>query len=231
MSTVSNQSAISRRQVWSAVASMAMCAAMLIASEFMPVGLLTPIASDLLASVGMAGQAIFYLGPLCCRDKPDHSFGDEPSRSTSCAGRTRGTDADVVGADRRGPQLRDVDGRSRASRRDSRRLLVACNRNDHATRARGIGAEGVRCSLYGQRRRGVVCGTIGSYLGSVIGWRGVFWALVPIVAINLVMLLVTLPSMKEPRVARRRRERACTPAAPACVVCNARRHADVCRRF
>lgn len=62
MSTVIDSPSIPRRQVWSAVASMAMCAAMLIASEFMPVSLLTPIASDLRASVGMAGQAISISG-------------------------------------------------------------------------------------------------------------------------------------------------------------------------
>ena len=38
------------RQTWSAVGSMALCVAMLIASEFMPVSLLTPVAADLHAS-------------------------------------------------------------------------------------------------------------------------------------------------------------------------------------
>jgi len=47
---------------WSAVGSMAMCVTLLIAAEFMPVSLLTPIASDLHASVGMAGQTISISG-------------------------------------------------------------------------------------------------------------------------------------------------------------------------
>jgi hypothetical protein len=47
---------------WSAVGSMAMCVALLIAAEFMPVSLRTPIARDLHASVGMAGQAISTSG-------------------------------------------------------------------------------------------------------------------------------------------------------------------------
>jgi len=47
---------------WAAVGSMAMCVALLIASEFMPVSLLTPIAADLHASDGMAGQAISVSG-------------------------------------------------------------------------------------------------------------------------------------------------------------------------
>src|SRR5215217_4095661 len=53
---------ISKGQIWSAVGSMALCVAMLIASEFMPVSLLTPIAQDLNATVGMAGQAISISG-------------------------------------------------------------------------------------------------------------------------------------------------------------------------
>src|SRR6266700_5149803 len=47
---------------WSAVGSMTLCVAMLIASEFMPVSLLTPIATDLKATEGMAGQAISISG-------------------------------------------------------------------------------------------------------------------------------------------------------------------------
>ena len=49
-------------QAWSAVGSMTLCVALLIASEFMPVSLLTPIAADLKATEGMAGQAISISG-------------------------------------------------------------------------------------------------------------------------------------------------------------------------
>ncbi len=52
----------SPRQTWSAVGSMSLCVALLIASEFMPVSLLTPIAHDLHATEGMAGQAISISG-------------------------------------------------------------------------------------------------------------------------------------------------------------------------
>src|SRR3954467_1921936 len=51
-----------RHAAWSAVGSMTLCVALLIASEFMPVSLLTPIAHDLGASEGMAGQAISISG-------------------------------------------------------------------------------------------------------------------------------------------------------------------------
>jgi predicted MFS family arabinose efflux permease len=37
---------------------------------------------------------------------------------------------------------------------------------------------------------------VGSYLGGVIGWRGVFWALVPLATATLAWQWVSLPSMK-----------------------------------
>ena len=54
--------ASSEWKVWSAVGSMALCVALLIAAEFVPVSLLTPIATDLGATAGMAGQAISVSG-------------------------------------------------------------------------------------------------------------------------------------------------------------------------
>lgn len=50
------------RPEWGAVLSLALCVSVLIASEFMPVSLLTPIAHDLGMSEGRAGQAISISG-------------------------------------------------------------------------------------------------------------------------------------------------------------------------
>src|SRR3954452_7718814 len=36
---------------------------------------------------------------------------------------------------------------------------------------------------------------IGSYLGGVIGWRGVFWVLAPLALINLIWQWISLPAM------------------------------------
>ena len=47
---------------WSAVSSLALCVAVLIASEFMPVSLLTPIATDLQITAGQTGQVISISG-------------------------------------------------------------------------------------------------------------------------------------------------------------------------
>jgi predicted MFS family arabinose efflux permease len=40
---------------------------------------------------------------------------------------------------------------------------------------------------------------LGSYLGGIIGWRGVFWALIPLVLINLVWHWQSLPSLRPER--------------------------------
>src|SRR5215469_4519490 len=62
MNTTTMNPPNSRTQAWGAVGSMTLCVAMLIASEFMPVSLLTPIATDLRATEGMTGQAISVSG-------------------------------------------------------------------------------------------------------------------------------------------------------------------------
>ncbi|MBP5114227.1 MFS transporter, partial [Pseudomonas protegens] len=47
---------------WSGIFAMTLCVFALIASEFMPVSLLTPIASDLQISEGLAGYGIAISG-------------------------------------------------------------------------------------------------------------------------------------------------------------------------
>lgn len=49
-------------QVWGSVLAISLCSFALVASEFMPVSLLTPIAEDLYLSAGQAGQAISISG-------------------------------------------------------------------------------------------------------------------------------------------------------------------------
>lgn len=48
--------------MWGGVFAMTLCVFALIASEFMPVSLLTPMASDFRVSEGMAGQGIAISG-------------------------------------------------------------------------------------------------------------------------------------------------------------------------
>jgi len=57
-----DENRVRSRAAWSAVLSMSLCVAVLIASEFMPVSLLTPIAAELGVTEGQTGQAISISG-------------------------------------------------------------------------------------------------------------------------------------------------------------------------
>ncbi|MFL9963880.1 MFS transporter [Paraburkholderia sediminicola] len=199
MSTLINHPSIPNRQIWAAVGSMAMCAAMLIASEFMPVSLLTPIASDLRASVGMAGQAISISGLFAV------------VTSLAIPSLTSRLDRRNVLAGLAGLMLVSLiliaEAGSFATLMAARALLGIAVGGfwslATATIMRLVPEESLPKAL-GVLYTGNAVATsfaapVGSYLGSVIGWRGVFWALVPIVAINLVLPLVTIPSMKSER--------------------------------
>jgi predicted MFS family arabinose efflux permease len=180
---------------WSAVGAMAMCVALLIASEFMPVSLLTPIASDLGATQGMAGQAISISGLFAV--------------VTSLL-----IPAVASHFDRR-RVLMALTGVMLASL-----VLIACAPNfavlmvarsllgitvggfwalATATVMRLVPAESIPKALglmyTGNAVAAAFAAPIGSYFGAIIGWRGTFWALAPFVVANLVWQWISLPSM------------------------------------
>jgi predicted MFS family arabinose efflux permease len=186
---------ISQRQTWSAVGSMTMCVAMLIASEFMPVSLLTPIAADLRATEGMAGQAISISGlfavvtslliPIIAS-----SFDRRHVLMSLTA---------VMLA-----SLLLIAGAPNFSMLMVARALLGITIGGFwalatATLMRLVPAESVPKALglmyTGNAVASAFAAPIGSYLGAVIGWRGTFWALAPIVVINLVWQWISLPSM------------------------------------
>ena len=59
---------------WCAVFAMSLCVFVLIASEFMPVSLLTPIASDLAYDGRRGGSGHFRVRHLCRRNEPFDRF-------------------------------------------------------------------------------------------------------------------------------------------------------------
>lgn len=196
MSTMLNQPTASGRRTWSAVASMAMCVAVLIASEFMPVSLLTPISSDLRASVGMVGEAISISGLFAV------------ATSLVIPSVARRMDRRHVLAGLAGLMLISLiltaEARSFATLMAARALLGITIGGfwslSTATIMRLVPEKSLPKALgvlfTGNAVATSFAAPVGSYLGSIIGWRGVFWALVPIGTINLVMLAITLPSMK-----------------------------------
>ena len=194
------QSDFSRRQIWSAVGSMTLCVAMLIASEFMPVSLLTPIAADLQATEGMAGQAISVSG----------LFAVVTSLFiATVAGRLDRRHV-LIGL----TALMLVSLILIAEAQNFAMLMVA-----RALLGMTIGGfwslatatimrlvpEGSVPKALGVMYTGNAVATafaapIGSYLGGIIGWRGVFWALAPIVLVNLIWQWMSLPAMPPQRV-------------------------------
>jgi predicted MFS family arabinose efflux permease len=184
-----------RAMNWSAVGSMTLCVFLLIASEFMPVSLLTPIAKDLHASAGMAGQAISISGlfavvtSFCIA-----TLASKYDRKSVLVGLT-------------GIMLLSL-------------MLIAVAPNflllmlarallgvviggfwslATATVMRLVPHDSVPKAL-GMMYMGNAVATafaapIGSYVGGIIGWRGVFWALVPLAAASMIWQSLALPSM------------------------------------
>ncbi|MEE3627699.1 MFS transporter [Nitrospirillum sp. BR 11752] len=181
---------------WGAVFAMSLAAFALVASEFMPVSLLTPIAADLGITEGQAGQAISVSG----------AFAVLTSLSIS---RLAG------GHDRR-PLLLALTGLMIVSG-----AIVALAPNylifmvgraligvtiggfwsmSAATAMRlvpdGLVPRALAIFNGGNALATVVAAPLGSFLGGLIGWRGAFFCVVPVAAVVLVWKLVSLPSMR-----------------------------------
>lgn len=180
---------------WGAVLSMALCVAMLIASEFMPVSLLTPMAAGLNASEGQTGQAIAISG----------LFAVAASLIVTTAAGTLNRKWVLVAmtALMLLSLVLVAAAPNFAVLMLGRALLGICIGGFWALATAVImrlvpEAEVPRALalMYGgQAIAAAFAAPIGSYLGGLIGWRAVFWALTPIVAVNLVWHLVALPSL------------------------------------
>ena len=177
---------------------MTMCVALLIAAEFMPVSLLTPIAQDLHATGGMTGQAISISGlfavltslliaPLAGRfDRRGVLMALTGCMLASLALIALAPSFAVLMAARALLGV-TVGGFWALSTATVMRLVP---------RAALPKAMGV---LYmGNAVATAVAAPVGSYLGGAIGWRGVFWILVPLAMLNLAWQWTSLPSMRTP---------------------------------
>jgi predicted MFS family arabinose efflux permease len=178
-----------------AVLSLTLCVMVLIASEFMPVSLLTPIASDLGITEGQAGQAISISGV----------FAVVTSLLIAAASQR---------LDRR-RLLLSLTGVTVLSG-----VLVAAAPNyalfmagrallgigiggfwsmSTATIMRLVPAERVAGALAvlngGNALAATVAAPLGSFAGGLIGWRGAFFCVVPLALATLAWQFVSLPSM------------------------------------
>ena len=187
---------------WSGVFSMTLCVFALIASEFMPVSLLTPLAADLHVSEGLVGYGIAISG----------AFAVLTSLSIST----------IAGSMNRKTLLLLLTGLMCLSG-----LIVGLSSNylvymigraligvviggfwsmSAAVAMRLVPSQSVPRALAifngGNALATVVAAPLGSYLGATIGWRGAFLCLVPLALIAMAWQWISLPSMKgTPRAA------------------------------
>ena len=182
---------------WGAVFALTLCVATLIASEFMPVSLLTPIAADLRITEGQAGQAIAVSG----------IFAVFASLLISPA--TRGIDRRIVLLSLALTMM--VSG-----------LIVALAPNpavfmigraligiviggfwsmSAATAMRLVPETQVPRALAifngGNALATTIAAPLGSFLGQYIGWRGAFFSVVPLAVLALAWQFLALPSMPD----------------------------------
>ncbi|WP_324695035.1 MFS transporter [Novosphingobium aerophilum] len=180
---------------WGAVLSMALCVAMLIASEFMPVSLLTPMAEGLHASSGQTGQAISISGLFAVLSSMliTTAAGTVNRKSVLVAMTALMLISLILVA--AAPNF--------AMLMIGRTLLGVCIGGFWALATAVImrlvpeaDVPRALALMYGgQAIAAAFAAPIGSYLGGIFGWRAVFWALTPIVAVNLFWHLVALPSL------------------------------------
>jgi predicted MFS family arabinose efflux permease len=174
---------------------MAMCVAMLIASEFMPVSLLTPIAADLHASEGMAGQAISISGlfavvtsllipTIASRFDRRHVLVALTAVMLASLLLIAAAPNFAVFMMARALLGITVGGFWALATATVMRLVP----NRSVPKALGI-------MYMGNAIATAFAAPLGSYLGAIIGWRGIFWGLAPIVLINLAWQWASLPPM------------------------------------
>ena len=180
---------------WGGVFAMTLCVFALIASEFMPVSLLTPIAADLGISEGLAGQGIAISGAFAVLT------------SLLISGLTRGINRKTLLLGLTG--LMCVSGaivglaHSYAVYMVGRALIGVVVGGfwsmSAATAMRLVPSAQVPKALAifnsGNALATVVAAPLGSYLGGVIGWRGAFLCLVPVALIAMAWQWVSLPAM------------------------------------
>jgi predicted MFS family arabinose efflux permease len=174
---------------------MALCVFVLIASEFMPVSLLTPIAGELGITEGQAGQAISISGLFAVLT------------SCSIAGLTRHVDRKLVLSSL--SLLLIVSGAIVTLAPDYTVLMIG-----RALLGVSIGGfwsmstaivmrllpqdavpKGLAMLNAGNAVAATISAPLGSWLGDIVGWRGAFFLVVPVALLALVWQWISMPSL------------------------------------
>mgnify|MGYP001322681483 CR=1 FL=1 len=184
---------------WGAVLAMSLGAFALVASEFMPVSLLTPIAADLHISEGQVGQAISVSGAFAVLTSLCISaLAKGINRKTlllaligmmivsgSVVSLAPNYIIFMLGRAMIGVVIGGFWSMSAAT---AMRLVE----DHHVPRALAILNGGNALAT-------VIAAPAGSFLGGLIGWRGAFFCVVPVAVVVFVWQVISLPSMASER--------------------------------
>jgi predicted MFS family arabinose efflux permease len=180
---------------WGAVFALTLCVSTLIASEFMPVSLLTPIASGLQLTEGQAGQAISVSGLFAVVTSVFiSSAAGRLDRRTLLLGLAGAMIASglIVGFAPNFAVL--IAGRALLGI-----VIGGFWSISTATVMRMVPERDVPRALGllngGNALATTVAAPLGSFLGQYIGWRGAFFCVVPLAAVTLAWLFARLPAM------------------------------------
>ncbi|SDY00227.1 MFS transporter [Acinetobacter kyonggiensis] len=180
---------------WSGIFAMTLCVFALIASEFMPVSLLTPIAVDLTITEGMVGQGIAISGAFAVMTSLTISrLAGGINRKTllliltaimavsgAIVALAQSYTVYMIGRALIGMVIGGFWSMSAAM---AMRLVPSVQ----VPRALAIFNSGNALAM-------VIAAPLGSYLGSIIGWRGAFFSLVPVAILAFIWQWISLPSM------------------------------------
>ena len=183
-------------QSWGAVFAMSLAAFVLVASEFMPVSLLTPIAADLHITEGQAGQGISISGLFALfASLMTAAVAARVDRKPLLLSLTllmivSGTVVAfaptywvfMIGRALIGVAIGGFWSLSAAT---AMRLVP----DDQIARAMAVVNGGNALAT-------VIAAPLGSFLGSLIGWRGAFMCVIPVAVAASIWLLISLPAMK-----------------------------------
>lgn len=195
-SPLEKQEHVEQPVYWNGVFAITLCVFTLIASEFMPVSLLTLIAADLKITEGMAGQGIAISGAFAVITSLTISrLARSINRKTflliltiimavsgAIVAIAQSYTIYMIGRALIGMVIGGFWSISAAM---AMRLVPSAQ----VPRALAIFNSGNALAM-------VIAAPLGSYLGSIIGWRGAFFSLVPVAMLALIWQWISLPSMQ-----------------------------------
>lgn len=196
MSTLNQTSSRdAERAHWGGIFAMTLCVFVLIASEFMPVSLLTPLARDLGVTEGTAGQGIALSGALAVLTSLFLSrLAGNMNRKHLLSGMTVLMALSGIIIAFAPNALMYMAGRALIGIAIGGFWSMSA-----ATAIRLVPQHQVSRALAifngGNALATVVAAPLGSYLGSTIGWRGAFLCLIPVAIVAFIWQYFSLPNM------------------------------------